>query len=199
MLLGRVDPGPEDVLHVTGITAALSETARDALFHAVDIAAAADTLVSVDVNHRESLWPSATAVPVYRQLAARADVLFAGQAEGELVSGVGGSPRQLCEALADLGPTEVVVTLGAQGAVAWVDDRFYTQAAEQVTVVDTVGAGDAFVAAYLVERLSGRPVEARLSAAVFAGSIACTNAGDWEGAPLAGQLHSTATDDPVSR
>ena len=52
-----------------------------------------------------------------------------------------------------------------------------------VEVVDTVGAGDAFVAGYLAELLAGLPAEARLATAVTTGAFACTSPGDWEGYP----------------
>jgi 2-dehydro-3-deoxygluconokinase len=50
-----------------------------------------------------------------------------------------------------------------------------------VDVVDTVGAGDAFVAGYLVALSRGDDVETRLRLASQLGAAACVHAGDWEG------------------
>jgi 2-dehydro-3-deoxygluconokinase len=77
----------------------------------------------------------------------------------------------------------VLVKLGPDGAVACCDDQLAEAPAYPVTEVDPVGAGDAFAAAYLAERLRGRPVWERLEAATCAGAYAVTVAGDWEGLP----------------
>jgi 2-dehydro-3-deoxygluconokinase len=84
--------------------------------------------------------------------------------------------------------------------VAYCDDRIVEMAAHPVSVIDPVGAGDAFAAGYLAERLRGRPVTARLAAATGAGAHAVSVAGDWEGLPSRedlARLH--ATDDQVVR
>ena len=77
------------VLHVTGITPALSPSARAATFGAVEEAHAAGVPVSLDVNHRAALWTADEAGPVLAELAARADVLFAGEDEAGLLGAVG--------------------------------------------------------------------------------------------------------------
>ena len=73
------------ILHVTGITPALSDSARDAVFAAVERARAAGTAVSVDVNYRRKLWSPAAARPVLRRLVAQADLVFAGVEEALLL------------------------------------------------------------------------------------------------------------------
>ncbi|MET0853780.1 MAG: sugar kinase, partial [Microterricola sp.] len=71
------------ILHVTGITAALGAGPRAALEAAIDAAIDGGTIVSFDVNHRSRLWSHATAASAYREIAARADVVFAGDDEAE--------------------------------------------------------------------------------------------------------------------
>jgi len=73
------------VLHVTGITPALSASAREATFAAVEEARAARVPVTLDVNHRAALWGADEAASVLTDLAARVDVLFAGEDEAELL------------------------------------------------------------------------------------------------------------------
>ena len=77
------------VLHVTGITAALGPGPLAAVLRAVEIAAAHDTFVSFDVNHRSALWTDDEAGPVLADLARRADLTFAGPEEAALVLGAG--------------------------------------------------------------------------------------------------------------
>ena len=89
--------------------------------------------------------------------------------------------------------------LGEAGALALADGKAVHQAARRVQVVDTVGAGDAFVAGYLVERGRGATVEERLATAVACGTIACLSPGDWEGAAYRADLVDLEDRDPVLR
>lgn len=191
----------EDILHLTGITPALSESAHAAMRHALDLAERAGATVSYDVNHRRGLWDRERAVPVHLEFVRRAQVVFAGDDEARLVTGrQSDAPGELADAVRELGPDEVVIKLGAAGAVARVGEESLRQPAiELPDVVDTVGAGDAFVAGYLSERLAGRPPAARLAIAVRTGAAACLHPGDWEGTPTRAELEAVLGDDPVTR
>ncbi|GAA0555388.1 sugar kinase [Paractinoplanes ferrugineus] len=167
------------VLHVTGITPALSETCRAAVFQAVETARAAGVPVSVDVNYRAKLWSRFDAAPVLRDLVARADIVFASPEEAELFV----DPGDLLGGLTKLGPTEVILKDGGRGCVARIGGERHTVPALPVTVIDPVGAGDAFVAGYLADRLAGEPPAQRLHTAIAAGAFAVTVPGDCEGAP----------------
>ena len=182
------------ILHVTGITPALSDTARATVFHAVETARAAGVTVSVDINYRAKLWSRYDAAPVLRDLVSRADVVFAGPDEAALVLGVTDAPAA---GLAALGPTEVVIKDGPRGCTGLIDGERYAVRALAVTVVEPVGAGDAFVAGYLAERLAGLAPAGRLATAVAVGAFAVTVPGDCEGLPSRADLEAllSATDD----
>lgn len=194
------------VLHVTGISLALSASARAATRAAVDRAVAAGVPVSFDVNHRGSLWGDRDAASAYREIVAAATIVFAGEEEARLLVGPTGPGdplaadlENLAGAVADLGPTQVVIKLGADGCVALIDGVVHRQAAVPVRVVDTVGAGDAFVAGYLAELVAGLPVADRLLLAVTTGAFACLTPGDWEGMPRRSELSLLTRHDPVTR
>ncbi|MGX5679765.1 sugar kinase [Schumannella luteola] len=199
---------PEDVatagiesaglLHVSGITPALSDSASAAIDAAVDTAVAAGVPVSFDVNHRSSLWGDRDYRAVYRRLAERATIVFAGDDEARLLVD-GGTPASLARAIAALGPTQVVIKLGADGCLALIDGVEHSQPAVRITPVDTVGAGDAFVAGYLAELLAGLPVADRLATAVRTGAFACLSPGDWEGYPRRAELALLDGGEPVTR
>lgn len=185
----RLAPGDIDadlvrgakVLHVTGITPALSGSARDAVRAAVELARAAGVLVSVDINHRDGLWSPAAATADYRWLVAHCDVLFATEAELAIAGGEG--------------PAEVVVKRGAGGATAVIDGVTVEAPVFPVTSLDPVGAGDAFAAGYLADRIAGAGPEQRLRTAAAAGAFAVTVHGDWEGLPSRRELEMlTAAD-----
>jgi 2-dehydro-3-deoxygluconokinase len=174
------------VVHVTGITPALSEGARAAVFQSVETARAAGVPVSVDVNYRSKLWSRYDAAPVLRDLVSRADIVFASPEEAELFV----DPGDPIAGLAKLGPSEVIVKDGPRGCRALIGDVPFSLAALPVAVVDPVGAGDAFVAGYLADRLAGARPEARLATAIAAGAFAVTVPGDCEGLPDRDELEA---------
>jgi len=186
------------VLHISGITPALSDSAAETVQRAVTVARDAGVLVSFDVNHRSTLWGNDVASPVYRQLAAASDIVFAGEDEAAMIVGAG-TPRELARRIADLGVSQVLIKLGEHGCLALVDDVEYELAAVRVDPVDTVGAGDAFVAGYLAELLDGRDVPTRLHTAVRTGAFACLGPGDWESYPSRRELGLLDGGEPVSR
>lgn len=188
--------GPEDVpaglversalVHVSGITLALSESAHRTVTAVLDRAEAAGVPVSFDVNHRQKLLDAAAARVHYRAVAARAAVVFAGDDEARILLGAeddGDAPprsdEELARGLADLARGRAVVKLGSRGAVSVVDGRSTRRAATPVRVVDPVGAGDAFVAAWLAASLTGADPDTALDRAADAGALACTVPGDW--------------------
>ena len=69
----------------------------------------------------------------------------------------------------------------------------------RINAVDTVGAGDAFVAGYISDLLTGASVEDRLRTAVQTGAFACLVPGDWEGMPRRNELALLDASEPVTR
>jgi 2-dehydro-3-deoxygluconokinase len=176
------------ILHVTGITAALSPSAREAAFSAVEVAAGAGVPVSFDPNHRSKLWSADVAAPVYRDLASRSTVVLAGADEAAMMVGGSDDPGALLRALVELCPGGAVLKQGSAGATALVDDELLTVPGRPVTVVDPVGAGDAFAAGYLVGLLEQQSLAERMHLAATAGAFAVTGRGDWEALPHRSEL-----------
>ena len=197
------------VLHVTGITPALSESAAEAVRSVVDRARGAGVVVSFDVNYRSALWSEAEASRVCRDLVARCDIVFAGEDEAAMLVGPAGPAGEagdeeaaavgLARRLAALGPSQAVVKRGASGAVAVVDGAVLRRPGIPLVAHDTVGAGDAFVAGWLAETALGRDPGRCMTTAVAAGAFACLAAGDWEGLPRRAELALLEERDPVRR
>ncbi|MFI2759570.1 PfkB family carbohydrate kinase [Streptomyces echinatus] len=103
------------VLHLSGITAALSGTCLE-LMRELTAPRPGRPLVSFDVNHRPALWPDADGPQVLLELARRADIVFVGADEARRAWGLHGG-RAILEALA--GPAVVVVKQGRGGATAF--------------------------------------------------------------------------------
>lgn len=70
-------------------------------------------------------------------------------------------------------PLQLCITLGGEGALLWAERQWHRQPAVQVAVVDTVGAGDSFLAMLLAQRLRGvEPPLALERAAALGGFVA---------------------------
>lgn len=192
---------PEDVvreaavLHVTGITLALGPGPAAAVDRAMSIAREAGVTVTFDVNYRQALWSPEEAARALTDVIRRADVVFAGESEAEIVTGTA-RPLEAAMALEEMmaaRPAQVVIKRGADGCLARIDGDTLERAAPTVSAVDTVGAGDAFVAGYLSARLDGLDLGARLDRGVAVAGVAVSSYGDWEGLPTRAELAAFAT------
>lgn len=187
------------LLHLTGITPALSSTAADAGTYALDCAIESGTTISFDLNYRSSLWSPEEAAAVFRHYVARADIVFAGEDEAAILVGESPTALEAARRISLLGPSQVIIKRGAAGCTALIDGIVHEQPAVPVRVEDTVGAGDAFVAGYLSELLRGSKPRQRLQTAVRTGAFVCQVPGDWEGLPTRSDLALLEASDPVSR
>ncbi|NUS24140.1 MAG: sugar kinase, partial [Streptomyces sp.] len=117
MTVGNVEVGAGRVLHLSGITAALSDGCLE-LMRSLTAPREGRPVVSFDVNHRSGLWRDADGAEVLRELARGADVVFVGEDEAEEVWGVTGGPSAVREVLPE--PAVLVVKQGGRGATAFV-------------------------------------------------------------------------------
>jgi len=104
-----------------------------------------------------------------------AAILFPNEEEAAILAG-SDDPETQCARLAAHYPL-VVVKRGAAGCEAAEGARRWRVAAPKVEPVDTTGAGDAFVAAFLSQRLSGANILPALERAAAAGAEAATRVG----------------------
>jgi len=86
-------------------------------------------------------------------------------------------PEKLARGLLELGPSSAVLTSGAAGAILATGELTHHFPALEVEVVDTTGAGDAFVGALATRLAEGTPLEEAVPYAVLAGAVAVTREG----------------------
>lgn len=166
------------VLHLTGITAALSDSCYQVLVEAIGRARAAGVVVSFDVNYRAKLWDAATAGARLRPLIAEADVLFCKSADAAMLFGCAGEPREQMRTLSGLTRARAVFcTFGERGAALLAGGDFTAQPALPVQIVDRIGSGDAFAAGALDGVLDDAPLEG-LRRGVALAAIALSQHGD---------------------
>lgn len=140
------------LVHITGITPALSTSCRDLSFDVVRRARDAETLVSVDVNYRRMLWEPDECREVVGALAAEADVVIMTTEDARDVFGRSGDVDEILDAIAtETGAARVVITAGSHGA-HWKagSERGHRAGYADAAVVDRIGAGDAFAAGVLL-------------------------------------------------
>lgn len=188
------------LLHVTGITPLLSESAAATVHAAIDRARAAGILVSFDVNHRSTLAGPDVAGPILRKIAERADIVFGGEEEFAILH-PDATPAGSAARLRDAGCATTVVKLGPDGAASVTADDVVEADGFRIEPIDTVGAGDAFVAGYLSGLLDGLDAAETLRQANACGAMACLVPGDWEAAPTLRDLERflSGAADPVRR
>ncbi len=138
------------ILHVSGISQAISSSAADAVFAAIDIARDAKRLVSYDPNLRLKLWPLRRARAIIHEAMRSCDIALPGLDDALALSGLS-APDAIADFYLRLGARLVVVKLGKDGAVAATAKGRERIPARPVAAVDATGAGDCFDGAFLAE------------------------------------------------
>ncbi len=142
------------VLHVSGISQAISASACDAVFAAIGMARASGTLVSYDTNLRLRLWPLERARAVILAAAAQCDIVRPSIEDAQLLMGLS-DPDAIADRFLDLGPSLVALTLGSEGSLVATREGRWRVPGVSVEAVDAAGAGDTFGGAFLAEYLRG--------------------------------------------
>lgn len=171
------------ILHVTGITPALSASSREAVFHAMDLARKHNVKIVFDPNIRLKLWSEQEAKGVLREMAEKADVILPGLDEGELITGKT-TPQEIAEALAEGENKIVVVKLGDKGAYYHTaNEQGFVEGFAVSQIVDPVGAGDGFAAGVISGILRNEPISQAVRRGNAVGAIVVGVNGDVEGLP----------------
>lgn len=162
------------ILHITGITPAISEVAREAVFAAVEIAKKAGVIISFDPNIRLKLWSREEAKETLLKLCAKADILFPGIDEGKILLGTN-NIEDILSQFHGMGVKTIALKLGKEGCIVSSKDEELTSKGSSFEdsiheshrisgyVVDqfedSVGAGDGFAAGFLSSYLKGLPLK----------------------------------------
>lgn len=176
-LLSELDLGDTALLHLTGITPALSVGCRELVDAALTMRSRG-MRISFDVNWRPALWRAAGADGVrdpdelLREFADRADIVLVGDDEADAIWN-----RSSVRGIRDLlpRPRTLVIKHGSRGATLVEDGDEVFEPALDVDVVEPVGAGDAFAAGFLAATLWGHQPRQRLRAGhLQAAAVLCT-------------------------
>lgn len=163
------------IVHVSGITSALSTSCLALISAVVKERVFGDSLISFDVNYRPKLWSTEHAAPILLDLARSSDIVFVGRDEAETLWQTR-TAEEICEALGS--PDHIVVKDGAIEATEFAAGQQVTVPAPAVDVVDVVGAGDAFAAGWLSSLLGGDGAVRRLRAGHLVASLVLRSPSD---------------------
>jgi 2-dehydro-3-deoxygluconokinase len=191
--------------HTGGIFCALSETTPDVAIEAMTAARKSGTIVSYDLNYRDSLWKAIggkkRAQEVNRRLAPLVDVMLGNEEDfsaalGFQVSGLDEQIsnieteafKKMIETVVKEFPFAVVATtlrkaktatLNDWGAICYADGDFYeARYRENLEIFDRVGGGDSFASGLIYGFLSGQGPQWAVECGAAHGALAMTTPGD---------------------
>ena len=163
------------ILHVSGISQAISPSACDAVFHAIEVARAAGVKVSYDTNLRLRLWPAARAAAVIHAAIAMADIALPSLEDATALTGLT-DPDAVVDFYLRFAPV-VLLKCGAAGCIVATREARTRVAAHRVAALDATGAGDTFAGAFLARMLAGDEALAAARYANAAAALATTGYG----------------------
>lgn len=172
------------VLHLSGITLALSSGACDTAFAAIDIARAAGATISFDTNLRRKLWPLPRARALIREAISRCDICLPSLDDMVALSGIDDADTLVDQCL-QLGASTVALKLGAQGALVADARQRHRIAPYPCRSVDATGAGDTFGGAFVARRLAGDDLLAAARYAAVAAALSTEGLGAVAPIPVA--------------
>jgi 2-dehydro-3-deoxygluconokinase len=170
------------VFHTSGISQAISNSACDAVFYAIEVAREAGTLISYDPNIRLKLWDHERAQSTILETIRMADFVFPSFEDAHIITGLD-DPEQIAGELQKLGPKVVALKLGEEGALLATQDGLRRIEPFEVDVKDTTGAGDTFASAFIVAYLDGLDPYECGRFANAAGALTCEGLGAVEPIP----------------
>ena len=191
--------------HTGGIFAALSETTRQVAAEAMDAARQFGTMISYDLNYRDSLWKAiggkTKAQEVNRELVRKVDLLLGNEEDFSAMLGIAlegvtedfdelpiASYEKMLRAVAAAYPnlkmiattlrTAYTASRNAWGAIALYQDEVVHVPQRDVDILDRVGGGDSFASGLIYGVLAGKSMDWAVRCGVAHGALAMTTPGD---------------------
>lgn len=146
-------------VHLTGITMALSDSCRELVKQvAAEVRKAAGGTVSFDVNYRQRLWSPEEARRAVVSVLQYVNLLISTLDDVRRVFQFDGRAEDACRLLQETyGCPWVIITLGGEGAVGLFDGEVQRVSGYELSIVDRIGAGDAFAAGAIYGFLQDAP------------------------------------------
>ncbi len=187
--LPRAQIEAASVLHLSGISLAISATACDTCHAAIDIARAAGVRVSFDTNLRPALWSIDRARAVMNEVIARADICLPSQDDLAAITGLTRAD-DLVDHCLTLGAKVVALKMGAEGALIADAGQRHRIAPHPCKAVDATGAGDTFGGAFVARLVAGDSFEEAGRYAAVAAALSTEGYGAVEPIPTRARVQA---------
>lgn len=164
------------ILYASGISQGISNSAADAVFHAIDVARGAGVRVAYDTNYRPRLWPPARASAIIHAAISQSSIALPGLDDATLLTGLS-DPDAIVDFYLHLGPKLVVLKMGAQGTLLATPQERLRIAPFPCNPVDATGAGDTFCGSFLARLIEGDAPPDAAAYAACAAALSTTGYG----------------------
>jgi 2-dehydro-3-deoxygluconokinase len=144
-------------LHLSAISQAISQSACDTCFTAIDVARANGVVLAYDTNLRTNLWPVRRARAIIKETLKLADIVLPGLDDAQAIFGLT-EPDLIVDEILHAGAKVVALTLGADGVLIATATARAKLPAHRVQALDATGAGDTFDGAFLARLAAGDDV-----------------------------------------
>ncbi len=166
------------LLHLTGITPALSDSCHQIIIEALRMAKQQHVPVSFDINFRQKLWSESAAHDTLLPMIQGVDLLFCSQADAMRLFGCTGEMQDIATGMLELSHAKnAVITFGEHGVLLWDGKKWQHEPSRQTKIVDRLGAGDALAAGLIQGWLDGNLAEG-LKYGVTLAALALSQFGD---------------------
>ena len=144
-------------LHVSGISQAISASACDAVFHAIERARAAGVKVTYDPNLRLKLWDLPRAKAIICATAGMSDHFLPSLDDVRMLSDLD-DPEAIHDWCLGLGAKSVTLKIGPDGVITGDAAKRQRIPGNEVNCIDATGAGDCFDGAFVARLAAGDSV-----------------------------------------
>jgi len=166
------------LLHLTGITPALSPSCQEIIIEAVSQAKQRGIKVSFDVNYRQKLWSETEAEKIVAPLMQDVEILFCSMNDAMRVFRCNGTAQEVASQMLERSQARyLVLTVGKDGALLWDGEKWIHEPSRATEIIDRLGAGDA-LAAGVIHGWLERDVETGLRYGSTLAALALSQSGD---------------------
>ena len=177
------------IIHLSGITPALSDSCRATVERMAEFANEKGILLSFDPNIRKKLWVGRDFVPVMKKLLFACQIALLGLDEAEMILGIR-EPEEIVRILTEQGVQYSAIKDGGNGAWCAQKGEMLHIPPEPCRCIDPIGAGDGFNAGFLAGILEGRDLAQCGKMGAIAGAMATETLGDIDGYPSREQMEA---------
>ena len=166
------------LLHLTGITPALSDSCREITLEALSRAKRKQVPLSFDINYRQKLWSEDAARETLPPMIQGVEILFCSQVDATRLFDCTGEMQEIASRMVELSHAKnVVITFGERGVLLWDGKEWVHEAARPTKIIDRLGAGDA-LAAGVIQGWLDADLAAGLKYGVTLAALALSQFGD---------------------